>query len=218
MQLYGELLFIAAGFAGATLVSKWASDENDGRLEEILSVPMSRSRWVIAGGVAALIGVVVMTVLFAAGIAIGAAAGGISAGDAILGCAALGLFAAAVVGVGFAVGGVWRTSLAAEIAALFVVVTYLLGLVAPALKLPDWVQNLALTNSLRPAHGRQLGHDRRDRLDRHRGRRHPHRRVGRRAPRRERLTGATRGGSRLPERERAPSRLAPAAHPSPARD
>ena len=146
MQLYGELLFIATGFAGATLVSKWASDENDGRLEEILSVPMSRVRWVITGGVAALIGVVVMTVVFAAGIMIGAAAGGIGAGDAILGCAALGLFAAAVIGIGFAVGGVWRTSLAAEIAAVFVVVTYLLGLVAPALKLPDWVANLALTN------------------------------------------------------------------------
>jgi ABC-2 type transport system permease protein len=145
LQLYGELLFIAAGFAGATLVSKWASDENDGRLEEILSVPMTRARWVITGGVAALIGVVLTTILFAAGIAIGAATGGISAGDAILGCAALGLFAAAVVGVGFAVGGIWRTSVAAEVAAIFVVVTYLLQLLAPALKLPDWVQNLALT-------------------------------------------------------------------------
>jgi polyether ionophore transport system permease protein len=146
MQLYGELLFIAAGFAGATLVSKWASDEDDGRLEEILSVPMSRGRWVITAGIAALMGVVVATALFAAGIAIGSETGGISAGDAILGCAALGLFAAATVGIGFAVGGVWRTSLAAEVAALFVVVTYLLGLVAPALKLPDWVQNLALTS------------------------------------------------------------------------
>ena len=146
MQLYGELLFIATGFAGATLVSKWASDENDGRLEEILSVPMTRARWVITGGVAALVGVAVLTCLFAAGIAIGAAAGGISADDAIVGCAALGLFAAAVVGIGFAVGGVWRTSLAAEVAAIFVVVTYLVGLLAPALKLPDWVANLALTS------------------------------------------------------------------------
>jgi ABC-2 type transport system permease protein len=145
-QLYAEILFIAAGFAGATLVSKWASDEDDGRVEAILTAPMTRARWVISGGVAALVGVCVMTVLFAAGIAIGAAAGGIGAGDALVGCAALGLFAAAVVGIGFAVGGVWRTSLAAEIAALYVIVTYLLGLVAPALQLPDWVANLALTS------------------------------------------------------------------------
>ena len=108
-------------------------------------MPLSRSRWVIAGGAAALVAVVVTTILFAAGVAIGAAIGGLNAGDAILGCAALGLFAAAIVGVGFAVGGVWRTSVAAEIAALFVIVTYLLQLVAPALNMPDWVQNLALT-------------------------------------------------------------------------
>ena len=50
----------------------------------------------------------------------------------MVGSAALGLFAAAVVGVGFAVGGLWRTSLAAELAAVFVVVTYLIDLVAPA--------------------------------------------------------------------------------------
>ena len=146
MQLYGEILFIAAGFAGSTMVSKWASDENDGRLEEVLSVPLTRARWVITGGVAALVGVAIMTVLFAAGIAIGAAAGGIGVGDALVGCAALGLFAAAVVGIGFAVGGVWRTSLAAEVAAIFVVVTYLIGIIGPALKLPDWVNNLALTS------------------------------------------------------------------------
>jgi ABC-2 type transport system permease protein len=146
MQLYGELLFIAMGFAGATLVSKWASDENDGRLEELLSVPMTRVRWVITGGVAALVGVALVTVLFAAGIAIGAGTSGLDAKDALLGTTALGLFAAAVVGIGFAVGGVWRTSLAAEIAALYVVITYLIGLVGPALKLPDWFNNLALTN------------------------------------------------------------------------
>ena len=145
MQLYAEILFIAAGFAGTTLVSKWASDENDGRLEEVLSVPMSRARWVISGGIAALAAVVVMTVLLAAGIVIGSAIGGLSAGDAVLGTAALGLFAAAVVGVGFAIGGVWKTSLAAELAAVFVVVTYLIQLIAPAFKAPDWITNLALT-------------------------------------------------------------------------
>jgi hypothetical protein len=55
------------------------------------------------------------------------------------------LFAAAVVGIGFAIGGLWRTSLAAELAAVFVVVTYLIQLIAPAFKAPDWFTNLALT-------------------------------------------------------------------------
>ena len=66
----------------------------------------------------------------------------------MLGSAALGLYAVAIVGIGFAVGGLWRTSLAAEIAALVVVATYLIDLLAPALKLPDWVHQLALTAHL----------------------------------------------------------------------
>ena len=145
LQLYAELFFIAAGFAGATFVAKWASDENEGRLEELLASPMSRARWVLAGGAAAILATVVMTVMFALGTGLGAAVGGGTAGDATLGSVSLGLYAVAIVGVGFAVGGLWRTSLAAEIAALVVVATYLIDLVVPALGLPDWVHQLALT-------------------------------------------------------------------------
>jgi len=145
MQFYAELLYIAAGFAAATFVSKWASDEGDGRLEMVLSTPMARARWVVAGGMAALLAAVVTTVLFAAGIGLGSAVGGLASGDAMLGSVSLGLYAAAIVGIGVAVGGVWRTSIAAEIAALVVVATYLLDLVAPPLNLPDWLHQLALT-------------------------------------------------------------------------
>jgi len=145
MQFYAELLYIAIGFAGVTFVSKWASDEGDGRLEMALTTPLARARWVVAGGTAALLAVAVTTFLFAAGVAIGSAVGGLSSGDALLGSASLGLYAAAIVGIGVAVGGVWRTSIAAEVAALVVVVTYLLDLVAPPLNLPDWLHQLALT-------------------------------------------------------------------------
>ena len=145
MQLYAELLYIAAGFAAATFVSKWASDESDGRLEMVLGTPLARARWVLAGGAAALLAVVVTTVLLAGGVGLGSAVGGLAAGDAMLGCASLGLYAAAIVGIGVAVGGVWRTSIAAEIAALIVVATYLIDLVAPPLNLPDWLHQLALT-------------------------------------------------------------------------
>ena len=145
LQLYAELFYIAAGLAAATFVSKWASDETNGRLEQVLAGPMSRARWVVAGGVGAILAVVVMTVVLALGIGLGAAAGGATAGDAIVGTASLGLYAVAIVGIGVAIGGLWRTSLAAEIAALVVVATYLVDLLAPALKLPDWFHQLALT-------------------------------------------------------------------------
>jgi putative exporter of polyketide antibiotics len=140
-----ELFFIAAGFAAATFVSKWASDETDGRLEELLATTLRRGRWVIAGAVAALAAVAVMTLVFALGVGLGAASGSISAGDSMLGSVSLGLYGAALIGIGVAVGGLWRTSLAAEVVALFVVVTYLIDLLAPAFGLPDWVHQLALT-------------------------------------------------------------------------
>jgi ABC-2 type transport system permease protein len=145
LQMYAQLLFIAAGFAAATFVSKWASDETDGRLEMVLTTRMARARWVIAGGIGAIMAIVVMTVLFAAGVGLGAASGGVAAAEPMVGSIALGLYAAAIVGVGVAVGGLWRTSVAADVAALVVVATYLIDLIAPPLKLPDWVHQLALT-------------------------------------------------------------------------
>ena len=148
LQLYVALFYIAAGFAATTFVSKWASDEAEGRLEEVLASPLSRARWVIAGGVAAGIAVVLMTAIIALAIGLGASAGGAAAGHALLGTASLGLYAIAIVGIGFAVGGLLRTSLAAEITALVVVATYLIDLLAPALKLPDWFHQLALTAHL----------------------------------------------------------------------
>jgi polyether ionophore transport system permease protein len=146
LTLFAELLYIAAGLAATTFVSKWASDEGDGRLEMLLATPKTRSLWALTGGIAAILAVAVMTILFALGTAVGAAAagGGYSATDAVLGSTSLGLFGIAVVGVGFAVGGWWRTSIAAEIAAAVVIATYLIDLIAPPLNLPDWFQQLAL--------------------------------------------------------------------------
>ena len=148
LQLYLELFLIAAGFAAATFVSKWASDETGGRLEVVLATPLARARWVVAGGIAALLAVAVMTAGFALGIGLGAASVNGVTGDAIVGTLAMGLVAAAMVGVGIAIGGVWRTSLAAEITAVVVIVTYLIDLLSPALNLPDWFHQLALTTHL----------------------------------------------------------------------
>jgi len=148
LQLYAQMLFIVAGYAGATFVAKWASDEGDGRLEMLLATPLARARWVIAGGLSAFGAVVITTVLLAIGIGVGAASSGVEAGGAMAGAAALGIYALAVVGVGVAVGGLWRTSLAAEIAAALVTATFLIDLLAPPLRLPDWFHRLALTANL----------------------------------------------------------------------
>ena len=145
LELFIELFYIVAGFAAATFVSKWASDETGGRLEEVLATPLPRWRWVVAGAIAAFAADVVMTAVFALAIGLGATSGGVAAGEAMLGSVSLGLYAAALIGIGVAIGGLWRTSLAAEVVALFVIATYLVGLLAPPLGLPDWLHQLALT-------------------------------------------------------------------------
>ncbi len=64
------------------------------------------------------------------------------------GSAALGFYAAAVVGVGVAIGGIWRTSLAADLASLFVIATFLVDMLVPALSWPDWIHQFALTGHM----------------------------------------------------------------------
>ncbi len=146
--VFVEMGLIAVGFSAATFVGKWASDETSGRLEMVLSAPMSRSRWAAAGGVGALIAVAVSTLVFAIGIGIGSLSAGSEIVNPMAGTIALALYAAALVGVGVAVGGLWRTSLAAEVVAALVIATFLVGLLGPALKAPDWFNQLALTAHL----------------------------------------------------------------------
>jgi len=147
LQLMIQLEYIVVGFAAATLVSGWASDETSGRLEMLLSTPLARPRWAISSGLGVYAAIVVMTAIMAVCVGLGAAAAGSDALTPMAGTIALGLYAAALAGVGFAVGG-WRTSIAGEIVALVVVATYLIDLIAPALQLPDWVHQLALTAHL----------------------------------------------------------------------
>jgi ABC-2 type transport system permease protein len=146
--IFVEMGLIVVGFSAATFVGKWASDEESGRLEMVLAAPLTRARWTIAGGVGALLAVAVTTAVYALGIALGAAIAGSEIGTPTAGTIALGFYGAAMVGVGVAIGGLWRTSWAAEVVAAIVIATFLIGLLAPALKMPDWVQQLALTAHL----------------------------------------------------------------------
>lgn len=144
--LFVEFGMILAGLAGATLVSNWASDETSGRLELVLATPLDRPRWVIAGGIAAFVAIVVITVLAAVGIAIGALLSGGEVGTPVIGTLSLGLYAMAIVGIGIAVGGVIGTGAAGPVAVVVTILVWLIDIVAPPLGLPDAVHELALTS------------------------------------------------------------------------
>jgi ABC-2 type transport system permease protein len=143
-----QLLLIAVGFAAATLVAGWGSDETSGRLEMLLTTPLARRGWAVLSGVGVFLAIAVMTLLMALLIAVGAAGAGSDALTPMVGTVTLGLYAAALAGVGFAIGGWFRTSIAGEAVAAIVIVTYLIDLLAPALRLPGWFHQLALTAHL----------------------------------------------------------------------
>jgi len=144
--LFVEFGMILAGLAAATLVAIWASDETSGRLEFLLATPLSRVRWVRSGGVGVMVGVVVFTVIAMVGIAVGAVIAGSEIATPVVGTIVLGLYAAALGGIGIAVGGLFGTSYAGPFVALFTILTWFVGIIGPALKLPDIFHELALTS------------------------------------------------------------------------
>ncbi|HEU0243237.1 MAG TPA: hypothetical protein VFQ75_04985 [Candidatus Limnocylindrales bacterium] len=140
--------FILAGFAASTLVGGWASDEQDGRLEMLLSTPMSRFAWAARGGLGLFAAIVVMTLIIAGGVGLGSSITGGDVATPILGSVVIGLYALALAGVGLAFGGLVTTSFAGELVAAIVIITFLIDFLVPALDLPDVVRELALTSHL----------------------------------------------------------------------
>lgn len=146
--VFVEMGLIVVGLSAATFVSRWASDEGSGRLEMLLTTPLRRDRWAVSGGLGAFGAVAISTIIYAVGIGLGAAFAGSEALTPMLGAAVLGLYAAAMVGIGVAIGGLFRTSWAAELVAVVVIATFLVNLLAPPLELPEWFHHLALTAHL----------------------------------------------------------------------
>jgi ABC-2 type transport system permease protein len=144
--LFVEFGVIFAGLAAATFVNIWASDETSGRTEMLLAAPLSRLLWSLSGGIGMLVSVGIFVFLTAAGIGIGVASSGSDLGTPLTGSLILGVYAAALVGIGMAVGGVFRTSWAAPLVVVFVIVTWFVQLLGGLLNLPEVVQQLALTS------------------------------------------------------------------------
>lgn len=148
-----ELVFIEfglvlAGLAAAGLVGGWASDERTGRDEMLLAAPLQRSRWPLSGAVAVLVAIGVIVVLTAIGIAIGTLSAGGEVATPMAGTLAIGLYAAAMAGIGIAVGGLVGPAFAAPTVAGVTIVTWLIDLVGGDLGLPDAIHQLALSSHM----------------------------------------------------------------------
>lgn len=143
-----DLGFVFIGLAVAALAGGRWSDETSGRFELLATTPMTRARWVLANGAALGVAVAAITVLLAAAIAGGIASLGQAPWEAARGTLVLGAYGAALTGIGMAVGGLAGGSRAGAAVAAVAVGTFLLDTLAPVLRLPGWVAELALTTHL----------------------------------------------------------------------
>lgn len=133
----------AGGFAGG-----WASDEGDRRLELILGAPVGRMSWALRSAASVMVAIAVMTAVMAVGVILGAATQQGNALDILPGLAVLGLYGMALAGIGLAVGGLVRPSLAAPVTIILGLAFYLWDLIGSILKFPDELVDLALNRHL----------------------------------------------------------------------
>ena len=145
---FAEMGFVLIGLATATLVAVRSSDETAGRLELQLATPLTRVRWAVASAIAVLLAIAVITVVLGASIAIGVASGGEDPVRPATGAVVLALYGAALASVGVGVAGIGRASFAMPVVVALAIGTFLVDLLAPALRLPDWFAQLALTTHL----------------------------------------------------------------------
>jgi ABC-2 type transport system permease protein len=122
-----------------TQVNRWAADEQDGRLDLVLTTPQSRL-WVILGRFAALgtatVAIGVITLLASA---VAAAATGLKLDSgnlvgATLGMIPLGLLVAAI---GYLASGWLRTAADTGLLSFLLVIWFFISFIGPELKLPD---------------------------------------------------------------------------------
>jgi ABC-2 type transport system permease protein len=140
-----EFGLIVFGFVAATMVGGWASEEGSARVELLLATPQSRARWMLSSGLGTFLAIFLTTALVAGAAAAAAAAQGSDVLTPFSGSFVLALYGLAWAGVGLAIGGLVRSSLAVPTVIALTVGTFLVTLFATALELPAWVAELALS-------------------------------------------------------------------------
>jgi ABC-2 type transport system permease protein len=145
---FAEIGFVLIGLAAATFVAARSADESAGRLELQLTTPLTRVRWAVASAAAVWLAIALVTVLLATAVAVGVASVGQDPLTPATGTLVLALYGAALAGIGMAVAGVSRASFAMPAVLAIAIGTFLVDLLAPVLRLPDWVEQLALTAHL----------------------------------------------------------------------
>ena len=141
---FGIALLVLAGHA-VVQVSRWSAQDRSGRVELLLSAPVSRTRVVVERALEFAIGsLIIVTGAYVGGATSIPFAGlDVDGGRVLAASALLWPFALAFGGLGVAVVSRWP-GLAVPFLATFAAVEYFLGDLAPLLRLPAWVANLSV--------------------------------------------------------------------------
>jgi ABC-2 type transport system permease protein len=141
---FSTLLLLVSLFVVAQ-VNGWAADDAEGRLETILSAPVSRTRVVVERVAAVILAVALIVVASSAAVYLAAGASGISLpfGRFVFASADVVPVGYAFAGIGHALVG-WRPRLAVVALGVVAAIGYLTQQFAPLFGWPDWVKNTSL--------------------------------------------------------------------------
>jgi ABC-2 type transport system permease protein len=141
---FGTFQLLLAVYA-VTRVARWSSDDNEGRLEMVLSAPVSRWRVVAERGAAFLVGTSVVVAVSSAAFYFAAASANIDlrASDLAVSSLALLPFVLSFAAVGAVLASVVPRATVGILATL-AFLSYLVTELGPLMKWPDWVLKLSV--------------------------------------------------------------------------
>ncbi len=141
---FGFALLLLAGYA-VVQVSRWSAQDQEGRVEMLLSWPISRTRVVVERALEFAVASLLIVVGGYIGVAAELPSAGLNldAGHVFTASLLLWPFALAFGGLGVAVASRWPR-IAVPFLATFAAVEYFLGDLAPLFKFPDWLANLSV--------------------------------------------------------------------------
>ena len=141
---FGTALLLMASYA-VVQVSRWAAQDQEGRVEMLLSAPISRSRVIVDRGLEFALASFLVVLAACLGVTAAIPSSGLhlQAGRLFAGSLLLWPFALAFGGLGIAIGSSWPR-IAVPLLAAFAAVEYFVGDLAPLFKLPGWMANLSV--------------------------------------------------------------------------
>jgi ABC-2 type transport system permease protein len=141
---FGIFLALLAVFS-ITQVARWSADDGEGRLEMVLSAPVSRTRVVIERAVALMLRMAVVIAVSSLGLALGArtAAFTIDAGPLTVASLVLIPFGLSFASIGALLASRVPRATVAVLTA-FTFLSYLASQLGPLLKWPDWALKLSV--------------------------------------------------------------------------